>query len=119
MKVTLYDHAYETLAIQFLAATLKGHAIETEVYYDCSMNMDYLDQDLFLTSILSLSPDQVARNILRTRPDVVGFSIITPFYQQLSRIMASLKKSKPDLIIIAGGPHCNVAPVETLENEKH
>lgn len=116
MKITLYDHAYETLAIQFLASTLKTQGIDFEIYYDCSMNKDYLDQDFFLASIFSLSPEQVACNILRTDPDIVGFSLLTPFYQQISKIISSLKMNKPNLTIIAGGPHCNVAPVQTLEN---
>ncbi|MBI4689205.1 MAG: B12-binding domain-containing radical SAM protein [Nitrospirae bacterium] len=116
LRITLYDHAYETFAIQYLASTLKKHGFSTEVFFDCSMNKDYLDQDFFLTNVLSLLPDQLARGILDTNPDVVGFSILTVFYPEISKIMRCLKSRKPELIIIAGGPHCILAPSQILEN---
>lgn len=116
MKLTLYDHAYETFAIQYLAATCKSRGIETEVYFDCSMDKDYLDQDFFLTSIFSLTPGQIAEGILATRPDVVGFSLITAFYRLIRPILRELKSRRPELIIIAGGPHATLATAQTLEN---
>ncbi|MHB8880755.1 MAG: B12-binding domain-containing radical SAM protein [Thermodesulfovibrionales bacterium] len=116
LRVTLYDYAYETFAIQYLASTLKHHGFQTEVYFDCSMNKDYLDQDLFMTKLLSLSPEQIAKGILETRPDVVGFSVLTVFYPEIAKIMRCLKGSNPGLIILAGGPHCNLAPAQILEN---
>ncbi len=116
LRITLFDHAYETFAIQYLASRLKKHGFATEVFFDCSMNKDYLDQDFFLTNILSLTPNQLAEGILRTDPDVVGFSILTVFYPEVSKIMRCLKARKPEVIIIAGGPHCILAPAQILEN---
>jgi len=115
MKITLYDYAYETFAIQFLAATLlkKGH--DVDVYFDCSMSMD-INQDLFYVPFFSLTEDKVARAILKSNPQVVGFSIITAFYPKLSKIIRKLKEMKPGIIIVAGGAHCNILPEETLKN---
>lgn len=116
LRITLFDHAYETFAIQYLASRLKKHGFATEVFFDCSMNKDYLDQDFFLTNILSLTPNQLAEGILQTDPDVVGFSILTVFYPEVSKIMRCLKARKPEVIILAGGPHCILAPSQILEN---
>lgn len=115
-RVTLYDYAYETFAIQYIASTLKQHGYPVEVFYDVSMDKDYLDEDLPLGSFFSLKPEQAARAILATAPDVVGFSIVTVFYKKLARIMALLKAAKPEIVIIAGGPHCNLAPEDVLTN---
>jgi len=118
MRVTLYDHSYETFAIQYLAATLKQHTIPVEVFYDCSMDKDYLDQDLLFANFFSLSAESLAERILKTNPDIVGFSIITVFYPIIRRIIHALKERKPSLIIVTGGPHCICATDEILKNDE-
>jgi len=115
MKITLYDHAYETFAIQFLSSTLLKHGFDVEVYFDCSMNMD-MDQSLFYVPIFSSSEDRIAEAILKTNPDIVGFSILTAFYPKMSNIIRKLKELKPALVIVGGGPHCNLLPDKVLEN---
>ncbi|MBF0386128.1 MAG: B12-binding domain-containing radical SAM protein, partial [Candidatus Omnitrophica bacterium] len=115
-KVVFYDHAYETFAIQFLTATLEKRGYNVSVYFDCSMDKDYLDQDFFLTEAFSLSPDMVAKKILRMSPDLVGFSLITVFYPKIRPIMESIKRMNPRVTIIAGGPHCILAPKNVLDN---
>ncbi|MCG2830853.1 MAG: B12-binding domain-containing radical SAM protein, partial [Desulfobacteraceae bacterium] len=115
-RVTLYDHSYETFAIQYLASTLRMHGFPVQIYYDCSMNKDYLGQDFFLTNFFSYTPSYIAEKILASKPDVVGFSIITTFLRLLNPIIRELKQRKPDIVIIAGGPHCSLAPAQVLEN---
>ena len=117
IRITLYDYAYESFSIQYLTSTLKMHGFPTEVYYDCSLDKDYLGQDFFLTSLFSLSPKQIAERILATEPDVVGFSVLTVYFPILAKIMQNLKELKPDIIILGGGPHCILAPRQTLENQ--
>lgn len=115
-KVTLYDHSYETLAVQYVSANLKKHGWRTSVFYDCSMNKDYLGQDFFLMSMFSLSPEKIVNAILETGPDVVGFSVLTVYYPELAKIMRLLKARRPGIVIICGGPHCILAPEHILEN---
>lgn len=115
-RVTLYDHSYETFAIQYLSATLKSRGFPTEIFYDCSMDKDYLGQDFWLMALFSLNPNQIARGILESRPQVVGFSIITVFYPLLAPIIRRLRQLAPHLIIVAGGPHCTLAPEEAVKN---
>lgn len=116
-RVVLYDYAYETFAIQYLASILKTHGYSVEVCYDVSMDKDYLDEDIPFAKFLSFSPQEAAEAILRLEPEVVGFSLITVFYPKLVAIMAHLKRRHPELVIVAGGPHCNLVPEETLENQ--
>jgi len=116
IAITLYDYAYETFAIQYLASTLKQHGYPVEIFYDVSMDKDYLDEDLPLGRFFSLRPEQAAAAILSTAPTVVGFSVITVYYKKLALIIALLKTAKPDLVVIAGGPHCNLAPEDVLGN---
>ncbi|MEE8484523.1 MAG: radical SAM protein [Nitrospinota bacterium] len=116
MRITLYDYAYETFAVQFLASNLKKHGFDTEVFYDCSMNKDYLGEDFFLTSFFSLSPEQAADGILNTNPDVVGFSVLTVYYPQLKKIIRRIKEIKPEITVLCGEPHATLAPTHLLKN---
>lgn len=115
LRLVLYDYAYESFAIQYLASVLKWHGYPLHVHYDVSMHLDYLDEDLPFASYLSMTPEQTAREIAALRPDVVGFSLITVFFSKLLEIIRHLKRLLPDVVVIAGGPHCNLAPEETLE----
>lgn len=116
-RVVLYDYAYETFAIQYLAAILKAHGYPAEVYFDVSMDKDHLDEGIPFSWFLSLTPQEAAEAILELEPEVVGFSLITVFYPKLKAIMAHLKRLRPELVIIAGGPHCNMVPEEALKNQ--
>ncbi|MBF0131592.1 MAG: B12-binding domain-containing radical SAM protein [Magnetococcales bacterium] len=116
VRITLYDYAYETLAIQYLASILMQEGFPASVHYDLSMDMDYLDQDFFLTKWLSLTPLEAAKGILEHKPEVVGFSLLTPFYVKLRRIIRAVKELAPEVVVVAGGPHPTLVPAGTLEN---
>lgn len=48
-------------------------------------------------------------------PDVVGITVLTPFWYGTCQVTASIKKQIPDAIIIGGGPHMWEYPEESLE----
>lgn len=117
-KITFYDSAYETFAVQCLTATLKAKGFDANIYFDLSMSMDDLGEGFFLTPLFSLTPREVAAKILRGRPDVVGFSMMTIYYGKLSAIIHAIKEQSPQTVVIAGGPHPTLAPRETLANRE-
>jgi radical SAM superfamily enzyme YgiQ (UPF0313 family) len=109
MRITLFDYAYENFAIQYLAAELMHHGYSVEIHFDSSMSRDWLSEDLFCSRFLSISPEGVAREILRTDPQVVGFSLKTIDMPDLKQIIRAVKRQRPDTTVIVGGPHCMVA----------
>ncbi len=103
MRVLLYDGGYETFAVQYLLANLRQHGHEALLFFDNSFVVDYLAQDFPFQELFSLSCAQVAEDILAQRPQVVGFSMFTMFYQRYLGIIRALKARQPELMIIAGG----------------
>lgn len=59
-------------------------------------------------------PQDVAREILDRRPDVVGFSCMCVNYPLFLLIAGQIKKIRPDLPVVFGGPHATVTAEETL-----
>lgn len=116
MNIILYDHAHETFAIQFLAATLRRDGHAATVYFDCSLCTD-LDQRLFHVPFFSLSEAAVAEAILAESPDLVGFSLLTAMRQRISGIIRCLKARRPELIIVVGGPHATLLPASVLQDD--
>jgi anaerobic magnesium-protoporphyrin IX monomethyl ester cyclase len=116
LKVTLFDQAYESFAIQNLSAILKKEGFDTSVYFDCSLSGDDIMQDLFLTPVFSLTAREVVKGILSTKPAVVGFSLMTIYYQQYSNLIRLIKSISPETVIVCGGPHCLLASEKVLSN---
>jgi radical SAM superfamily enzyme YgiQ (UPF0313 family) len=63
------------------------------------------------------SDDQgIADMVLSYAPDLVGFSISTPAVPVSKRIGRLIKNARPEVVLIAGGPHATIFPTELLES---
>ena len=51
------------------------------------------------------------------KPDILGFSVITPSYKFTLNLAKEIKEILPETKIILGGPHPTLFPQETLEND--
>lgn len=49
------------------------------------------------------------------RPDTVGISIMTPQLADACRAAGIVRKTLPDTLLVTGGPHSTVLPVDTLK----
>ena len=49
-----------------------------------------------------------------TSTDVVGLSVNTPSFKIAAQVASMIKKTKPELPIIIGGPHCTFHPKQSL-----
>lgn len=109
MRVTFYDCGYGMVGIQYLMACLIKAGHEVDLFFDNSMSMDHLAQDLPIGKFLSLSTDDVIEGILDTEPDMVCFSTPTYFYRQHLALIRRLKKAAPTLPVCSGGVHPTLA----------
>ena len=50
----------------------------------------------------------------RSKPDVVGFSVVTPGYPVARRQIQRLRRQRPDLPIVVGGIHASLFPEDFL-----
>lgn len=48
-------------------------------------------------------------------PDYVGITFVTPLIQEANRVAQIAKDVNPEIIVMAGGPHCSSFPESTLK----
>lgn len=82
--------AYPNVGIAYLASALRSR----------EHNVHILDLNNSL-----MSESDVLLEIARLKPDLIGFSIKTATMRSAERIASMIKKSFPDVLTVAGGPH--------------
>ncbi len=80
----------------------------------------YLRREGFSVSLLDYETERYTetglRQVLqRDRPSVVGLSSVTPTIVNAARICDVVKRQDPEILTVAGGPHANGMPEQTLE----
>jgi anaerobic magnesium-protoporphyrin IX monomethyl ester cyclase len=93
-------YGLQPLGVLYIGTLLKHHGFDVEV----------LDAD-----IDGLSVQETVNRILASKPDLVGFSLMTP--QLMTALAAStvLKQIRPDLPIVLGGAHFDSTKGDTFE----
>ncbi|HOO55265.1 MAG TPA: radical SAM protein [bacterium] len=62
-----------------------------------------------------LMPEQVAQNVARARPHIVGISIFTPYFSSAAKYAEAIRRRFPEVFLVAGGPHAIFEPEEIFE----
>lgn len=107
MKIVLVRPNYDShiitppLGIGYLASSLKKNGIKAKI-------IDALK--------LNLSLNEILKQIAQVRPDAVGITCLTSFYDEVINLSKALKQQKYKVII--GGIHPTFLPFETLSDSK-
>jgi radical SAM superfamily enzyme YgiQ (UPF0313 family) len=80
------DRNFQPLGLLYLSAVLKGHGHETAL-------------------VDVVRPRHLERAIARHRPDVLAISTATGSFPFFARVAADVKRARPGLPIVFGGPH--------------
>lgn len=67
--------------------------------------------------VLGWSEAETLAEIARWRPEVLGFTVVTPAIVKVSSMCRAAKAADPSLTIVVGGPHPSALPLETLACE--
>lgn len=62
-----------------------------------------------------LSPKQTADRLAEMKPDIVGFTAWTDFWYPTWNTIGLTRRKLPNSMVIVGGPHASVYPLETLK----
>jgi len=65
-----------------------------------------------------LAASDLLREVARFRPDLVGFTMVTPMYPLVKKYAADLRKHSFAGILAAGGPHPTALPGDTLSSSE-
>ncbi|MDD5746797.1 MAG: radical SAM protein [Candidatus Omnitrophica bacterium] len=114
MKIAFVNDSCERLGVGSIAAVLKanGHSVRL-----------FTDPQLFDDENLSCKPlnrlfeyrKTIIAGLEEYNPDLIGFSVVTDFYQWACR-MAMAVKSRMNVPIIFGGIHPTTVPERVIEN---
>ena len=93
-------YGLQPLGVLYIAALLKREGFEVEV----------LDAD-----IDGLSVQETVDRVLATKPDLVGFSMMTPQLITALACCTLLKERRPEIPIVLGGAHFDSTKGDTFE----
>lgn len=65
-----------------------------------------------------LSFEQLEERVKQSKADIIGVYMLSPRYEQAKKTIEICRKSLPNSLILAGGPHPSAAPEETLKDIK-
>lgn len=71
--------------------------------------------EIFDATVKNLTLEEVLKHIVEKKPDILGVSVVTRRLYAMHWLTMEVKKNLPETIIIAGGPHINYFPKETIE----
>ena len=79
------------------------------------------EHDVSIVDIPALRWDyeKLISHIREEKPDVVGLSIMTPWYLKTKEMIKVIRDNFKDLKIVVGGPHVTVFPELTLEEDEN
>ncbi len=64
--------------------------------------------------VLPYAQDHLLANLERFRPDVVGFTAMTPLVKTAAKLAAIVKAADQGIVTLVGGPHVSAIPERTL-----
>lgn len=107
MKIVLVRPNYKShiitppLGIGYLASSLKKHGIKAKI-------IDGLKENLIF--------DELLKKIISEKPDAVGITCLTAFYEEVVNLSLALKDH--GFTVILGGVHPTFLPLDTLKDSK-
>ena len=116
MRVTLVCRGAQNLAIEALAPALKARGHECSVVYDPGLFDDKYFLNIQPLARIFDQTDDVVNQIVKSRPDLVGFSVMTNLYSW-ALDSSKVLKNRLAVPIVFGGIHPSSAP-EVVVAEK-
>jgi len=63
-----------------------------------------------------LSAEQAAKDALEFEPEMIGISAMSFEAAEMFAVADKVKQDKPELVVVAGGPHASTSPGNALQN---
>ncbi len=115
MKIAFVNDTSQHLGIQSLASVLKDNGHQVKIFTD-----PHLFEDLYIyfkpLSRLFDCKKQIVSDLKAYKPDLIGFSVVTFFYQWACTL-ARMIKEEIDVPIIFGGIHPTSVPERVIRND--
>jgi anaerobic magnesium-protoporphyrin IX monomethyl ester cyclase len=118
MKVFFLNefNKYDAIGIECLSSVIKQHGHQGRVFlipdlvYNTTITLGWMKAFKEYTMI---SDEDFLRYLLFQKPDVLCFSMVTDYVKRSVQLAGIAKRLNPEVIIVAGGPHCTMCTEET------
>ena len=74
--------------------------------------------DVIDTLVINWINTDILNHIRKSKPKIIGISSITPIFHRACECAQAIKEEFSDTMVIIGGPHVTIEPVEVLEENK-
>jgi len=88
------------LGIAYIAGFLRNSGFSTQIIDSSAYN---------------LTDNDILQKINDFKPKVIGLSAITPTFNRATKLATIIKNNFPDILLVIGGHHASILPVETLQ----
>ena len=95
---------YQPLGLLYLHSSLKNKRPQDDVHI-----LDCVAEGLDTSTLIE--------RISRTKPDIIGVTVLTFQLVEIYRCAAAIKKHFPETLLVFGGPHTHLYPEEVLRNQ--
>ena len=115
MKIAFVNDSCERLGVEYISAVLKQHGHTVKLFADPQL----FDDENFTIPPLARFFDQKDELVARVKafqPDLVGFSVVTDFYQWACRLARRIK-AEMDVPVLFGGIHPTSVPDKVLQQD--
>ncbi len=110
MRVTFVTSGLEHLGIEALSAYVRAHGHESVLVHEPKpFSSNSGPDNALFARLLEPAPEETARRVAATEPDVVAFSSYTITHRWSVDVARALKRIVPTPIVF-GGPHVSGAP---------
>ncbi|MFH1519975.1 MAG: radical SAM protein [Candidatus Omnitrophota bacterium] len=114
MHITFVHSHYENLGIEYISAYLKKAGHTTSLLFEPALFRTFFAHNKTLNKAFSFKKEFL-RKVIKTRPDLVAFSVISDNYQWSCELAREIKNNL-DVIVVFGGIHPTAVP-EPVINE--
>lgn len=114
MKVTFVAMGTEQLPISLLSAILKREGYEVGLAFSASLFNDRFNLEIEWLGKIFDDRNEVIKQIVAQKPDVLAFSPLTSTYQWMLGIAREAKILFPEIKTIWGGVHVSAVPERVL-----
>ncbi len=63
---------------------------------------------------LGWGEEEILKEIKNWQPEIIGFTAVTPTFPKVLKLAQKIKKERPEITTIIGGPHLTAAPRQTI-----
>ena len=116
MKIVFVAIGVESLAIEILSSFLKKHHHQVGLVFDPKLFDSEALKFKKLSPLFDIK-NEIVKQVINQKPDLIGFSVFTLNYQRALEIAGLIKKHNPKIPIIFGGIHPTSVP-ELVIKEK-